>query len=130
VALEIAALTDEVDVVAEGTVKPLTTPGTSGRPARLRVGGEIEAAKRTNLVSPIYPEAARATGIQGTVILHAVIGMDGTPLSLRVMNREIDSDLARAAVEAVSQWRYRPTLLNGDPIEVDTTIMVNFKLQP
>jgi TonB family protein len=130
VALEIAALTDEVDVVAEGTVKPLTTPGTSGRPARLRVGGEIEAAKRTNLVSPIYPEAARATGIQGTVILHAVIGMDGTPLSLRVMNREIDSDLARAAVEAVSQWRYRPTLLNGEPIEVDTTIMVNFKLQP
>ena len=64
------------------------------------------------------------------MILHAVIGMDGTPLSLRVMNREIDSDLARAAVEAVSQWRYRPTLLNGDPIEVETTIMVNFKLQP
>jgi TonB family protein len=130
VTLGIAAVTDEVDVVAEGTVKPLTQPGTSGKPARLRVGGEVEAAKRTNLVHPIYPEAARAAGIQGTVILHAVIGMNGTPLSLRVMNHEIDPDLARAAVEAVSQWRYRPTLLNGDPIEVDTMIKVNFTLQP
>jgi TonB family protein len=130
VTLGIAAVTDEVDVVAEGKVKPLTPPGSPGKPARLRVGGEVEAAKRTNLVHPIYPEAARAAGIHGTVILHAVIGMNGTPLSLRVMNHEIDPDLARAAVEAVSQWRYQPTLLNGDPIEVDTTIMVNFTLQP
>jgi TonB family protein len=130
VTLGIAAVTDEVDVVAEGKVKPLTPPGSPGKPARLRVGGEVEAAKRTNLVHPIYPEAARAAGIHGTVILHAVIGMNGTPLSLRVMNHEIDPDLARAAVEAVSQWRYRPTLLNGDPIEVDTMIKVNFTLQP
>ena len=130
VTLAIAAITDEVDVVPDGTVKPLTPTGTSGKPARLRVGGEIEAAKRTNLVNPVYPESARAAGIQGTVILHAVIGMQGTPLSLRVMNHDIDPDLARAAVEAVSQWRYQPTLLNGNPIEIDTTIMVNFKLQP
>jgi protein TonB len=46
------------------------------------------------------------------------------------MNHDIDPDLARAAVEAVNQWRYQPTLLNGNPIEIDTTIMVNFKLQP
>lgn len=46
------------------------------------------------------------------------------------MNSEVDPELARAAVEAVSQWRYRPTLLNGEPIEVDTTITVNFKLVP
>jgi TonB family protein len=130
VTLAIAAITDELDVVAEGAVKPLTAPGTSGKPPRLRVGGEIEAAKRTNLVHPIYPESARAAGIQGTVILHAVIGMDGTPLSLRIMNHDIDPELARAAVEAVSQWRYQPTLLNGNPIEIDTTIKVNFKLQP
>jgi len=129
VTLEIAALMDEVDVVAEGTVKPSIAPGTSGKPARLRVGGQIEAAKRTNLVTPLYPEAAKASGIQGTVILQAIIGMDGTPLSLRVMNHEIDPGLARAAVEAVSQWRYQPTLLNGNPIEIDTTIMVNFTLQ-
>jgi TonB family protein len=128
VRLEIAAVMDEVDVVAEGTAKPLASSGTSGKPARLRVGGDVEAAKRLNLVTPVYPQAAKAAGIQGTVILHAIIGMDGTPLSLRVMNGEIDPELTRSAVEAVSKWRYRPTLLNGEPIEVDTTIMVNFTL--
>jgi hypothetical protein len=58
-------------------------------------------------------------------------GIEGSkPLSLRVMNSQADPELARAAVESVSQWRYRPTLLNGEPIEVDTTIMVNFSLLP
>jgi len=128
--LKIAAVMDEVDVVAEGTAKPIPATGTSGKLIRLRVGGDVEAAKRLNLVTPVYPPAAKAAGIQGTVILHAIIGMDGTPLSLRVMNSEIDPELTRSAVEAVSKWRYRPTLLNGEPIEVDTTIMVNFKLLP
>jgi periplasmic protein TonB len=64
------------------------------------------------------------------VILHAIIGMKGDPLSLRVVNTQVDPELARAAVEAVSKWRYSPTLLNGDPIEVDTTVTVNFKLLP
>jgi len=126
--LRVAAVMEEVDVVATGTAKPLPASGTSGKPSRVRVGGDVEAAKRVNLVTPVYPAAAKAAGIQGTVILHAVIGMDGTPLSLRVMNSEIDPELTRSAVEAVSKWRYRPTLLNGQPIEVDTTIMVNFKL--
>jgi len=128
VTLKIAAVMEEVDVLAEGTAKPLPSSGTSGKPARLRVGGDVEAAKRLNLVTPVYPQAAKAAGIQGTVILHAIIGMDGTPLSLRVMNGDIDPEITRSAVEAVSKWRYRPTLLNGEPIEVDTTIMVNFKL--
>ena len=81
-------------------------------------------------MQPTYPAAAKAAGIEGTVILYAVIGKDGTPLSLRVMNSEVDPELARAAAEAVGKWRYSPTLLNGEPIEVDTTIMVKFKLLP
>jgi outer membrane biosynthesis protein TonB len=56
--------------------------------------------------------------------------MDGKPLSLRITNEEVEPELACAALEAVSQWRYQPTLLNGKPIEVDTTIMVNFSLLP
>jgi outer membrane biosynthesis protein TonB len=56
--------------------------------------------------------------------------MNGNPLSLGVVNTQIDPELARAAVEAVSKWRYSPTLLNGDPMEVDTAITVNFKLLP
>ena len=61
-------------------------------------------------------------------MLHAIIGIKGDPLSLRVVYTQVDSELARAAVEAVSKWRYSPTILNGDPIEVDTTVTVNFRL--
>jgi protein TonB len=79
-------------------------------------------------VQPVYPESAKAAGAQGTVVLHVIIGMDGTPLQLQVLNSQINPDLARAAVEAVSRWRYQPTRLNGEPVEIDSTIMVNFKL--
>lgn len=127
ITLKVGSVTEEVNVVAEGTAKPLTA-GTAGKPARIHFGGEIQAPKLLNKVQPVYPATAKAAGVDGTVILHAVIGMEGSPLSLRVMNSRVDPELARAAVEAVSKWRYSPTLLNGDPIEVDTTIMVNFKL--
>jgi TonB family protein len=127
--LEIAAVMEEVDVVPEGTVKPLPESEKGAKPSRLRLGGEVQASKLVNKVMPVYPASAKTAGVQGTVILHAVIGMDGRPLSLRVMNNHIDPELARAAIEAVSQWRYRPTLLNGEPIEIDTTIMVNFSLE-
>ncbi len=130
VTLEVAGVMEEVDVVPEGTVKPLPGSETGGKPSRLRLGGEVQATKLLNKVQPAYPASAKSAGIQGTVILHAVIGMDGKPLSLRVMNSQADPELARAAVESVSQWRYRSTLLNGEPIEVDTTIMVNFSLLP
>lgn len=121
---------ETVKVVPEGSEKPVMTEETNGKPLRLAIGGTIEAAKLIKRVQPTYPRSAKSAGISGTVVLHAVIGMDGKPLSLRVMNSQIDPDLARSAVEAVSQWRYTPTLLNGEPIEVDTTIMVNFTLAP
>jgi TonB family protein len=127
ISLEIGTIMEEVQVVPAGTKQPLRV-GTTGKPSRLQLGGEIEAAKIISKVQPIYPDAARSAGISGTVILHAVISMEGKPLSLRVMNSQIDPDLARSAVEAVSQWRYTPTLLNGEPIEVDTTITVIYSL--
>jgi protein TonB len=129
VTLKIGAITEEVDVVAEGTVRALPA-GTVGKTPRIRLGGEIQAPKLLTKVQPVYPAAAKAAGVEGTVILHAIIGMEGNPLSLRVVSAQVDPELARAAVEAVSRWRYSPTLLNGDPIEVDTTVMVNFKLLP
>lgn len=119
-----------VMVVPENSGKPVVTEKTNGKPSRLAVGGKVEAAKLISKVQPVYPESAKTAGVQGTVVLHAVIGMDGRPLSLRVMNSQIDPDLARSAVEAVSRWRYTPTLLNGEPIEVDTTITVNYSLAP
>jgi TonB family protein len=129
ISLEIGTIMEEVQVVPAGTKQPLPV-GTTGKPSRLRLGGDIEASHRVTKVQPVYPDSARSAGISGTVILHAVISRDGKPLSLRVMNSQIDPDLARSAVEAVSQWRYTPTLLNGEPIEVDTTITVNYSLAP
>jgi len=129
IVLKVGTVVEEVDVVAEGTGKAPSTE-TSAKPTRLRLGGDIQAAKLIDKVIPVYPEAAKSGGVQGAVILHAVIGMEGNPLSLRVVNSQIDPELARAAVEAVSKWRYQPTLLNGEPIEVDTTITVKFTLLP
>ncbi len=127
--LQVGTITEHVMVVPENFTKPVPIETTSGKPSRLSVGGTVQAAKITTKVQPVYPESARSAGISGTVVLHAVIGMDGKPLSLRVMNSQIDPDLAHSAVEAVNQWRYTPTLLNGEPIEVDTTITVIYSLE-
>jgi TonB family protein len=126
--LQVGAITEHVMVVPDIPAKPAPVETTSGKPSRLSVGGTVQAAKIVARVQPIYPESARSAGISGTVVLRAVIGMDGKPLSLRVMNSQIDPDLAHSAVEAVNQWRYTPTLLNGEPIEVDTTITVIYSL--
>jgi TonB family protein len=129
ITLKVGAVTEEVDVVEGGTPKSMTAEK-AGKLVRVRLGGDVQAPKLLNKVQPVYPTSAKAAGTEGTVILHAIIGMGGIPLSLRVMSTQIDPELARAAVEAVSKWRYSPTLLNGEPIEVDTTIMVNFRLLP
>lgn len=74
-----------------------------------------------------YPEAARRKGIQGTVILEAVIGKDGVIRHLRVLQGH--PLLADAALDAVKQWKYKPYLEQGKPVEVKTTVKVNFTLQ-
>ena len=132
VKLDMGSMAETVDVQAEGSTKasPATETGAKPKPMRIRIGGNVEAAKVLTKVQPIYPASAKERGAQGSVVLHAVVGMDGKPLSLQVLNSQIDPDLARAAVEAVSQWRYQPTLLNGEPVEIDTTITVNFTLLP
>jgi TonB family protein len=131
VTLEIGAMEESVQVEGQRPANsdPMRARVVNEGPKRVRIGGNVEEAKIFTMVRPIYPEQAKAAGVEGTVILHAIIGKDGTPLSLRVLNGEVAPDLARASVEAVSRWRYRPTLLNGEPVEVDTTIEVHFTLQ-
>ena len=75
-------------------------------------------------VQPAYPPVAETARIQGTVVLEAVIGKDGTILSLRVSGGH--PLLIQSAIEAVSQWKYRPYLLNGAPVEVDTQVTHDF----
>jgi protein TonB len=77
-------------------------------------------------VKPSYPPLARQARIQGTVVLQAVIGKDGSIQGLKVVSGH--PMLAPAALEAVKQWKYKPYYLNGEPVEVDTTINVNFTL--
>ena len=93
---------------------------------RIRIGGNLQQTKLVNKVNPIYPAEAKAQRIQGVVRLEAVIAKDGTVANLSVI--EGDPLLARAALEAVRQWKYQTTLLNGDPVEVLTEIQVNFTL--
>lgn len=105
-----------------GTVAP-PKPKQTGP---LRVGGNVQAAKLINRITPIYPPLARQTRISGTVRLHAIISKDGTIQQLEVVSGH--PLLQQAALDAVRQWRYQPTLLNGEPVEVDTTIDVIFSL--
>jgi protein TonB len=95
-------------------------------PSRIRVGGNVQAASLVRKVEPIYPPIAKTAHISGTVVLHAIIGKDGS-----VQNLEYVSGpplLMKNAMDAIKQWRYKPTMLNGEPVEVDTTISVVFSL--
>ncbi len=128
VALEPASVTQFVVVTgkaAPGT--PAKTPDSV--PRRIRVGGLVQTTKQLEAPKPQYPESARAKGVQGIVLLQAVISKEGAPLSLKVLSSP-DPDLSSAAMDAVRQWRYEPTRLNGEPIEVVTTIAVRFHLAP
>lgn len=97
-----------------------------GSARQIRVGGPVVAAKIVHRVQPEYPEIARNEHLQGSVRLHAIIAKDGS-ISRLVVLRGYCS-LAKSSVKAVNQWRYSPTLLNGEPVEVDTTIDVFFTL--
>lgn len=93
---------------------------------REHVSGGVMAGQLLTKTSPLYPAIARAAGVQGTVVLHAVISKTGTIEGLTVVSGA--EMLRAAAVDAVRQWRYRPYLLSGQPTEVDTTITVNFTM--
>ncbi len=101
-------------------------PPKPATPQRIRLGGNVAAASCIRCTSPQFPPLARAARIQGAVVLHAIIGKDGTIQNLTVVSGS--PMLAPAALQAVQQWRYRPTQLNGEPVEVDTQITVNFTL--
>jgi periplasmic protein TonB len=92
----------------------------------LRRSSEIMAAMLIRRVDPVYPAIAIAAHISGTVHLHAIIGKDGTVRELEVVDG--NALLALAAKAAVQTWRYRPTLLSGEAVEVETYITVNFVL--
>jgi TonB family protein len=96
------------------------------KPMRIRVGSNVASARITHMVPPVYPEAAKAAHVAGTVVLRCIIAKDGTMMQLTYVSGP--PLLLQAALEAVHQWTYQPTLLNGEPLEVDTTVSVVFTL--
>ena len=91
-----------------------------------RIGGNVQAANLIRQVKPQYPPLAKAARVQGTVKFEAIIAKDGTIQNLKMISGP--PLLVQAAMQAVQQWQYKPTLLNGEPVEVITTIDVNFTL--
>jgi len=95
--------------------------------APLRIGGSVAPPTKIKDVRPVYPESAKAAGIQGIVIVEALIDTDGTVASAKVI-RAVSDDIDLAAIDAVEQWAFTPTLLNGRPTQVIMTVTVNFTL--
>ena len=95
-------------------------------PTRVRVSAGVTEGLLIRKVTPGYPPLARQARIQGAVVLAAVIGKDGSIQNLKVVSGH--PMLTSSALEAVRQWKYKPYFLNGEPVEVDTQVTVNFTL--
>jgi protein TonB len=95
-------------------------------PQRVRVSQGVTAGLLVHKVTPQYPPLAKQARIQGSVVLHAVIGKDGKVQNLQLVSGH--PMLTQSAIQAVKQWQYKPYYLNGQPVEVDTNITVNFSL--
>jgi protein TonB len=104
---------------------PVAVPKVAA-PQRVRVSAGVTSGLLIRRVNPTYPPLARQARISGTVVLHAVISKDGSIEGLTLVSGH--PMLAPAAIDAVKQWKYKPYLLNGEPVEVDTEVQVNFTL--
>jgi periplasmic protein TonB len=100
-----------------------TAPAAQARPHRIRVNEDVQKAKLVHRVSPLYPPFL-GKRLDGTVVLHVIVGQNGAVNSARYVSGP--PYLKNSAVKAVLQWRYKSTLVNGAPVEVDTTVSVVF----
>ena len=115
----------KVMAIYESRLKQTTEPP-GAVPRRITVGRNAQNALLLHKPEPVYPEAARRAGVQGKVVFRAVIGGDGEIKQLQLVSGH--PSLVEAARDAVVKYRYRPTLLNGEPVEVETEIEVPFGL--
>ena len=114
------------DLLRSNGTAPVLASTPAPAPKRIRVPAPTAEANLVYDVAPKYPPEAGRARIEGTVVLLAVIGKDGIVQDVRVQSGL--AVLAQAAIEAVKQWRYRPYLMNGEPVEVDSQITINFNL--
>jgi TonB family protein len=112
--------------ISEGNTR-VSYSTTVGRGQRIRITPEVASGLLVHKVDPVYPAEARAARISGSVVLKAMISTTGDVTNLQLISGH--PMLAPAAIEAVKQWKYKPYLLNGKPVEIDTQVTVNYSLR-
>ena len=124
--LQLGQLMEKIVVSASRVTAAAKTP--QAQPTRVKVGGNVRPPSKVWDVKPVYPDSMREAGREAVVSLDAVIGTDGSVTSVRVVGADIHPDFAIAAADAVRQWRFEPTRLNGVAVEVQMTVSVEFTL--
>jgi TonB family protein len=117
-------------IIIRGSRATGATPPARSRaePQPVRIGGNVRVPTKIKDVRPTYPASMREAGLTGVVPLEAIIARDGTVSWVRVLSAQVHPDFAIAAVDAVRQWRFTPTLLNRVPVEVVMTVSITFDL--
>lgn len=128
VTLQVGTVRESITVRERRPKAPRPASQAAGA-APVRVGGNIKPPTKVHDVRPVYPASMRDAGREGRVPLDAIIGRDGAVLSVRVATAEVHPDFAQAAIDAVQQWRFTPTLLNGKAVEVVMTVTIEFELE-
>jgi TonB family protein len=129
VTLQVGDLRETISVRERRPASITPIGDTGGSPTPVRVGGNIRAPRKLVDEKPVYPRRMVEAGLEGKVSVEAVIGIDGRVARARATTGQVHPELAQAAVDAVRQWRFEPTLLNGAPVEVVMTVSVDFSLE-
>jgi TonB family protein len=123
--LEMGSVMEAITV--RGQKPPTIVPKAAQAPQRVRVGGNVQPVRLLHQAKPQYPTELQQLGVEGTVVMRGVISKEGNVLSAKVINT-VDPRLAQLALDAFQQWRYQPSLLNGEPVETQTTVTIDFTL--
>lgn len=124
--LDLGEASETVSVVGRRT--PAPAPQSTAAPRRIPVGGNVQPMRLIKQTRPVYPPELQQAGVDGTVVVRAVVSKTGVVLNPQVVS-STDPRLNQAALDAVMQWQFQPTLLNGQPVETATTISVRFDLE-
>lgn len=126
VTMNVGTLQETITVKARRPAAARPSAPAPGTP--VRVGGNIRPPRKVFDVRPLYPEPLREAGVEGTVRLDALIGVDGGVVSVRPVSADVHPAFLKAAADAVQQWRFTSTLLNGVPVEVAMDVSISFGL--
>jgi protein TonB len=129
ITMQVSEIEETVMVTARRPAQAVPLPQAASRTNPVRVGGVVRQPGKLKDVPPLYPAAMRDAGLEGVVPMEALIRQDGSVASVRTLSAAVHPSFARAAEDAVRQWVFTPTTLNGQPVEVQMTVSVRFSLE-